>query len=206
MIPNVKPLRCLVSGALLLLTAAGSANAQTITFGTLPGSNGDFFAGSYSEAGYDVSLLSGTICVAKSFGNPVPDFFGGLTCGSASVAPVTLSVTKSGGGLFQFVGADLASNNGSSNYTFAGYVATVSQYSAGGVVATGGFNTRAGSAPGTSIDELRIVLSTNNASSYNIDNIQLSMSAATVVPEPASFLLLAAGLAGLGYARRKRRT
>lgn len=206
MMRNPKSIRCLLSGVLLLVSAAGASNAQTITFGALPGESGDFFTGPYSEAGYAVTLLSGTICVGKIFGNPIPNLFGGLDCDHAtSATPATLSIKKIDGGLFYFVGADLATEVGSASYTFAGFLAAVSQYSAGGVLPiTDTFDTYAGSAPGTSIDELRILLNGNDAISYNIDNIQLSAS--TVVPEPASFLLMAAGLAGLTYVQRKRRT
>lgn len=202
MILSMKKLtRRAIFGVTVLLVAAGAANAQTITFGALPGNNGDAFTGPYSEAGYDVTLLSGAICVAKSFGNPVPDLFGGPIC--SNTTPATLSVKKSGGGLFRFIGADLATQNGTANYTFAGYVAAISQYSSGGVLpSTAAFATYAGSAPGTSIDELRIALSLNDGSSYNVDNIQL---ASTTVPEPASFVLVGAGLAGVALLRRKRR-
>jgi len=182
------------------------SRAQTITFGSLAGSNGSAFT-SYSEAGYNVNLLSGYICNAQLFGNPVPDLFGGTECNENSSTSV-LSVTKVGGGLFRFLGLDANSQHESSTYTFAGYLASVSQYSTSGVLgASAVFGTMASPNTGTNIDEVRITFNSGpgQGSSYNVDNIQLGAANATVTPEPASFALMGLGLAVVAAVRRKRR-
>lgn len=191
-----------IAMVLLALGVPGAATAQTITFDALGGANGSFFS-SYSESGFDVALTSGTICVAKNFGNPIPDLFGGPACSTAETSS-TLRITRSGGGAFQFVGADFATQNGTSSYTFQGFLASLSQYSGGGTLpGNGAFATYASGNSGTGIDELFISFAADGgASSYNVDNIVL---ASTAVPEPSTVALLAAGLLGMGAVRSRRR-
>jgi PEP-CTERM motif len=190
---------CIAAAA--VIAGAGHVSAQTtITFDNLLIANGDAFS-SYSEGGFDVSLLSGYICGAQVFGNPVPDLYGGGVCNPSTTESV-LDIKLTGGGLFTFLGTDLATQNGTSTYLFTGLLSTVSQFSSGSdFTLSGTFADFANPSSATLIDELQIMLNTSTASSYNIDNIQL---APTEVPEPGTLSFLALGLAGLATGGRRR--
>ena len=184
-----------------LLAMPAGASAQTISFGALPGSNGSAFS-SYTESGFTVDLIAGSICVAKLLGNSVPALFGGIVCNQTTNS--SLRIKRTAGGVFRFLSTDLATNIGSSSYTFAGYLAAASLYSTSSnfslVSAT--FANFASPNSATDIDELRISLNTIDASSYNIDNIALSTS---TVPEPSTVALMGAGLMGLLAVARRRK-
>jgi hypothetical protein len=185
----------------MLMFVASPAAAQTIDFGALAGTNGSLFTGPYLEDGFSVSVLSGTICVAQVFGSPVPDLFGGSACSTSSSA--TLSVSRTGGGLFRFLGADLAANNGDVPWSFAGLVGAATTYVASGTLAENTAVFQAVSNPGSAleIDELRITL-TSRGTSFNIDNLR--MASAVSVPEPGSMALIVSGFFGLVGVRRRR--
>ncbi len=93
------------------LQVPGVGNAQTtITFGSLLGAQGSAFTGPYTEGGFTVIRLSSTpnICVETSNGNPT------LALAGCSVGSADLSITRVGGGLFTFLGLDLAHGANSS--------------------------------------------------------------------------------------------
>jgi PEP-CTERM motif len=187
--------------ALLVGSVPTTSQAQTIGFGGLPGANGSPLFGSYAEAGFSVSLFAGALCEGHAFGNPAPSVFGGLVCNFSTRTGV-LRVVRTDGSAFGFVATDLSSQNGPGAFSFQGFLGGSSQFFSSGAIAEG-FSTYAGPGPTSAIDELRISLSTTG-SSFTIDNIQLQ--SVTVIPEPATIVLLATGLAGvLGLARHRRR-
>lgn len=187
-----------------LIATGSAAGAQTITFDNLTVDNGDAFS-SYTESGYTVDLVGGSICAAQIYGNPVPDLFGGWDCNRQETSSV-LRIMKGGGGSFTFLGTELGSENGSSTYTFEGYLSGISQYSVSDVFSIAGFVWYDSQKSGVEIDELRIILNSLDeyTISYNIDNIKLG-SAPVTTPEPSTLLLLSTGLGSLVYIGRRRR-
>ena len=181
-----------LAGAAVVALAALPASAYTITFANLPGSNGDTFAAPYSEGGYTVTPTSGSVKVAKQYGNPIPDLFFVGTGGSITVT----------GGLFTLSSFDagLGSAFGNSTYTITGSLNGTQDYFATYVNSTAAFNTITTGSGATLFDTLTFALSTTS-SSANIDNIVVNAAA---VPEPASWAMFIGGFGLIGAVARRR--
>ena len=168
----------------------GTAGAAPITFGGLSGANGDPFS-TYTENGFTVATTQGTWVEAHLFGAPVPDIFS-----TSSVAAVSVT----GPGLFSFSDVDLGLAGGTDvSYSITGMLGAATLYSFAGSLTGVSFHNVLNSSS-LLIDKLLITMTKAGASSYNIDNINV-----TAVPEPSSYLLMALGLAGLAAMRSKKR-
>lgn len=85
------------------IVGVGTSAASTITFDGLTGVNGGPLS-AYSEAGFDVSVFSGTWVEAHLFGNPVPEIF-------SNSASASIRITQQGEGAFNFLGVDLGNSS-----------------------------------------------------------------------------------------------
>ena len=180
---------------MIVLGGARSAAAATITFDSLgPGINGDNFITAV-EFGFTVYDESGGWVEGHFFGNPVPSIF---TSGPDG------RVTVTNGGTFTFSSVDLGNASGGSTsltYTIQGFLLGAPVFSTSATIGSpNAFTTISSPDSSSFIDLLRITIDGTNTSSYNIDNIVVD---ASTVPEPATLLMLGAGLAGL-RARRHR--
>jgi len=188
--------------SVLLLGFGGAAMGGVITFDNLTGANGDPFA-NYTEGGFTVGAPAGDWSKAFNYGNPLPDVFSSPRLNST---PATLEVAN--GGLFTFGGADLSSNNGTTNYAFEGFLAGNPVFNQTGSDSTSDtFITVPSSNSGVQMDSLFIILAPGSSapSSYNVDNINVT-AVGSPTPEPGSGLLFATALlGGLGLWRRSRR-
>lgn len=182
-----------LAAASSLVILMGAAQATTINFDTLGGTNGDTFS-SYSEGGFTVTATAGDWRVAKAFGNPIPDVY------CPNCAPGTLKVT---GGLFSFDSVDIAEADGQPvDFSITGYRNGTSVYSQTGTAnADAAFQNFAAVGGAVTLDQLFISISTGGADG-NVDNIALT---STPVPEAATLALFGAGLAGFGALRRRRK-
>lgn len=180
--------------AALLALANCTANAATITFDGLTGSNFDPF-GSYSEGGFSVVATQGSWVEAHLFGAPTPDIF--------SIDPVAeIQVTNNLSTPFTFESVDIGLAGGSDvKYTVTGLLNGESQFVYNGDVTSVNFKTVLGSSS-TPIDKLLVTIDKSGASSFNIDNIQVS-----AVPEVSTLAQMCLGLAGLcvGAVSKRRR-
>ncbi len=195
-------IRLLTLSFVLLLGAVSAANADVVTFAPLVGANGTPYAG-HVEGGWTVTPTAGSWFEAQAFGNPIPSIFAG-PIGSLSTSAIRLTGPSS----FTFSSVDLASNNGSSNYLFEGFVGASLVYSTGGTVpgAVGIFTTFNNPFSAVVVDRIVITLTpTGQPSSINLDNITIFRSGPQAVPEPATLLLLGSGLLGVASRLRKRR-
>lgn len=211
--------------ALLAMLWATETMAATIGFGDLHGSNLSEFT-SYthhttnnSADDFTVAATSGKWFEAHIFGNGVPAIGSGpVYNANADSGPLpTITVT---GGTFIFEGVDLTSNSfGGTKYEIVGSLLGVEKFMFGTTISDINTFKSIGSLSADVVDKLTITGKRGvGVTSFNIDNIRVS--AASVpgppgggctgncpdpnVPEPASLLLLGAGLAGIEIWRRRR--
>jgi hypothetical protein len=176
------------------------ANATTIDFATLGGSNGSPFS-SYTEFGFTVTSTAGGWAVGQDFGNPPPNVF------CPGCGPGILEVT---GGQFTFDSVDFGnpiSGAESLPYTITGFLNgfQVLSQSATANLPANTFATFDSVDPSRLLDSLFISINTTSTGDGNVDNIVLG--AATTVPLPAALPLFATGIGALGLLgwRRKRK-
>ena len=206
----------------MVMLWATETMAYTIGFGNLPGSNISSFT-SYTESVYTVSARPGdSWFVAKVFGNEIPAIGAGPIYNS-NPGESQITVT---GGTFIFGGVDLTSNSAlGTTYTIVGSLNGGEAFSPLTVVINSSINTfesKLFSNLGP-VDTLTITgTRPQGVTSFNIDNIRVgkygdpnpgpgsdpppcrTSSSDCNVPEPASLLLLGAGLAGIEIWRRRR--
>jgi len=199
--------------ALLVMLWATESMAYTIGFGNLGGSNLSAF-NSYTESGYTVSATGGSWFVAKVFGNGIPAIGAGPIY-NPGVSQITM--TYDDGEQFTFQGVDLSSNvAGGTSYLIEGFLGGADVFSVTATInSINTFETNLfSSIENFNIDELTITGTPGDrTTSFNIDNIRagqgdspgcVNPSSCQPVPEPASILLLGAGLAGIEVWRRRR--
>ena len=201
--------------ALFVMLWATESMAYTIGFGNLGGSNLSAF-NSYTESGYTVSATGGSWFVAKVFGNGIPAIGAGPIY-NPGVSQITVT---EGGERFTFQGLDLSSNvAGGTSYLIEGFLGGADVFSVTATInSINTFETNLfSSIENFNIDELTITGTPGHGTtSFNIDNIRAGEAQAqthtcdsnpascTAVPEPASMMLLGAGLAGIEVWRRRR--
>lgn len=196
--------------AAALAIAAGSAQAQVVTFGA--GTNGPF-VGPVNESGFTYSEFSGSL-YSNTLGNPSGDLEG-YSFENGGV----VSFVSSSAGDFTFEALDYAAyfNAGTGSQTL-----NLSGYLNGSLVGSDSFNLAntasffggtyanwttfaAVGLAGLTIDELRITLNGFGSSeSYQaIDNVTFGPVAA--VPEPSAWAMMLFGFGAIGFAMRHRR-
>lgn len=175
------------------LLAVG-AQAQTVDFGGLSGTNGQAFTGPYVEEGVTVNTVSGQVFEGHVFGNPQPSLVVGSVFGGGNLARI--EATKAS--IFRLRFFDLSAQNGNAGYFVQGFLGAIQMYAFSGSAGSG-FATYTGN--NAAVDRVRFTL-TPTGTSVNIDNIFLGDA---VVPEPATWAMLIAGFGMIGYGARRRK-
>jgi len=188
--------------ALALLVAPAAAQAATISFSPLTGSNGDVYTG-HAEDGF---ILGGSrnFLEGHLFGEPIPSVY-------STSATASLQIAAADGGLFRINSLDLAANNGSRrlDYRITGSVGGSNVYTVLGTYAQSGsgfvFGT-VGIVPTAAVDRITIQLTDNyRLTSFNLDNIVVNRAAVSAaVPEPSAALCFAVGALVVSTRMRKR--
>jgi hypothetical protein len=196
---SAKLVRLSLAATTAVLLSAPFASAATIDFTGLSGSNGDSFT-TFTESGFKVTSTVGDFDKAISapgfIGDPLPSIYQTTSFG-------TVTVTKIGGGIFDFTSVDLANfTRDRYDYLIVGFLGATQKFSTSGSIAGPArtFHTYGTGFSADDINSLTISLDGEEGSA-NIDNIVLKASA---TPEPSSLLLLATGLTGLGSFARRR--
>ncbi|TCI01978.1 PEP-CTERM sorting domain-containing protein [Corallincola luteus] len=183
----------LLAGVTALGMLGGTAaNAALLDFDSVP--VGAY--ASHTEEGFQVTNTLGD-WRGSGFGNPSPSIY--ATTPSASVEVVAVD-----GGLFTLDSLDLTANNLGSTFEIFGEAGSDLAFFFGGALNLDDAQTTWDTIlnPFASVAIEKLIISFGVAgTSVNIDNINVQSLAS--VPAPATLLLLAAALVGMGAARRK---
>lgn len=175
-----------------------AAEAATITFGDAA----VYPFATYTESGYTFQVISG-----PNWGLDFPGNAGvALSSGNYSANPVgaRLDLFLTGGGLFTFSQLDFSRRQPSASDTL-NIFAEVNSVVTGSLLNFGATSTQAFQTALTGfgpVDRIRFEVASSQTTDLLIDNLVLNAGAD--VPEPATWLLMGAGLAILPLLRRRR--
>lgn len=191
-LPTRQVAATIIASAALALASA-TASATTITFDGLPGVTGDPLT-SYTESGYTVTNVVGNWLEGHSFGNPDPSVF---VADFFSAPFGRLAVTAPGPFSFESLDLNVTFAGG---YEISGFLGGLQQFSvANNQAGSLTFSTILGNSSAM-IDTLFIDVALPTTGSFNVDNIKVS-----AVPEPETYVFLAAGVGVIGLMARRRK-
>ena len=191
-LPTRQVAATLIASAVLALASA-TASATTITFDGLPGVTGDPLT-SYTESGYTVTNSFGNWLEGHSFGNPDPSVF----VADFFATPFgRLVVTAPGPFSFESLDMNMTFAGG---YEISGLLGGVQQFDIVDNLAGSLVFTRILGNSSAKIDTLFIDVALSTTGSFNVDNIKVS-----AVPEPETYVFLAAGIGMIGLMARRRK-